>query len=79
MDKMVINSSTLASYNNYNKDNTRMPARRNYNKKHKKRKKFRRITSILVILLFIIMCIIISKGFSSVIFDLINSHNNTDS
>lgn len=25
------------------------------------------------------MCIIISKGFSSVIFDLINSHNNTDS
>ena len=40
MDKMVINSSTLASYNNYNKDNTRMPARRNYNKKHKKRKKF---------------------------------------
>ncbi len=79
MDKMVINSSTLASYNNYNKDNTRMPARRNYNKKHRKRKKFRRITSILVILLFIIMCIIISKGFSSVIFDLINSHNNTGS
>ena len=78
MDKAVTNSSTFVSYNNYNKNNNNMPLRKDHNKKQKKKKKFRGITNILIILLFIIMCVVISKFLSSIIFDLINSHDNTD-
>lgn len=79
MDKIITNSNTLVSYNDYNKNNTHMPIRKDYNRKHKKKKKFRGIINILIICLFIIMCIIISKALSGVIFDLINSSNTGSS
>lgn len=77
MDKAVTNSSTFVSYNNYNKNNSHLPLKKSHNKKQKKRKKFRGITNIIIIFLFIIMCVFISKFLSSIIFDLINSHDNT--
>ncbi|MCI9079274.1 MAG: hypothetical protein HFH68_10190 [Lachnospiraceae bacterium] len=77
MDKAFTNGSNFISYNDYNKNKDYLPVKKNYKKKHTKRKKFRGIINILIIFLFIIMCVVISRALSSVIFDLINNHDNT--
>lgn len=73
MDNSITNNDILISYN---RNNTMPPARNNRNKR-KKKKKFRGIIRFFILCLFILMCIIISKFFSSIIFDLINSRDNT--
>lgn len=78
MDNGVTNSGTLITYNNYNKNNFSTSAKKTNNKKYKKRKKFRGIIRLFIVFLFIIMCVIISKFLSGVIFDLINSPGNLE-
>lgn len=73
MDNSITNNDILISYN---RNNTMPPARNNWNKR-KKKKKFRGIIRFFILCLFILMCIIISKFFSGIIFDLINSRDNT--
>ena len=73
MDNSITNNDILISYN---KNNT-MPPVSNSRDKRKKKKKFRGVIRFFVLCLFILMCIIISKFFSNVIFDLINSRDNT--
>lgn len=76
MDNGITNSGALITYNNYNKNNIPPSVKKTGNRKNKKKKKFRGIIRLFIIFLFIIMCVIISKFLSGIIFDLINSPGN---
>lgn len=72
MDKSLTSNYTLSAYNN-----NITPVTNNDKRKRKKKKKFRGILRLFIILLFLITCVFIAKTMSRIIFEIINSYDNT--
>lgn len=76
MNKNYINSNNLILYGTDNMASTRR--NKKTGTKRRKKKRFRGAIRMFIICLFLFLCIIISKGLSGIIFDLINGQG-TDS